>query len=154
MKIKTDEASYCLICSFGSGHWPLWQNLDRIDFHVIIDIAGRSNEAYIGICSRRNNTIQINCNSCRVIQLRRRDIPLVGLFRNLRVGQDIKVHIRICIGNVISPIKDRIPSRSVAYFHDDPIQKYTTTRGTFIVNQIPTRMPIDNQINSQGQCAT
>ena len=125
--------------------FSLWQNLDRINLHLIIYIAGWSNKAYIGICSRRNNTIQINGNSGRVIQLSLLDIPLVRLFRNLGIGQDIKVHIRICIGDVISPIKDRIPIRSVAYFHDHPIQKYTTACWAFIVNQVPARMSINDQ---------
>lgn len=74
---------------------------------------------------------------------------MVGFCRNLRVRQDVEVHVRVCICNVVPPIKDRIPVVSIADFDNDPIQEYTAACRTLIVNQIPAGMSVDNQINPQ-----
>jgi hypothetical protein len=131
--------------------FSLWQSLDGIDFHFVIHITGWGGKSNIRIGSRRDNTIQINGDARRIIELRCGNITLVRLFGDLGVGQDIKVHVRVCIRNVVPPSKDRIPVVPIAYLDDDPIQEYTRACRTLVVNQIPTGVPIDSQVDPQCQ---
>lgn len=92
---------------------------------MTIGIACRSCEPYIRIGSRWGDRIYVDGNASSVVQRRRRNIALICLLGDLRIRENVEVHVAVCVGDVVTPVKDCVPINAIADFDDDPIQENT-----------------------------